>query len=100
MQHIRTIKEIPAMVKAMIAIVLRRERSSISSRLFIFILPYEVIKNTTPKVMIPTKYKTITDITKQPPQALTKSNKIKDKMNVIKIMESEIGQVVFKSAID
>lgn len=100
MQHISTKKEMPAIVKAMIAIVLRSERSSISSRVFIFILPYEVNKNTTPRVIIPAKYSTITEITKQPPQALTKSSKIKDKIKVMKTMESEIGQVVLRSAID
>jgi hypothetical protein len=39
-------------------------------------------------------------MTKQPPQALIKNNNIKDRINVKKIIEREIGHVCNKSDID
>lgn len=96
--QIRIIKEIPAITKATIATVYIKDWSWPIT--LIFILPLALIKHTTPNAIIAPKYSTIVDMTKQPPQALIKNNNIKERIKVIKIVESEIGHVCNKSAID
>ena len=66
----------------------------------IFILPYELIRQTTPNAIIVAKYRIITVTTRHPPQARMKNNSNNDRISVMKIIERDIGQVVFKSAID
>ena len=95
----RTKKEIPAITKAIIAMVLRSYGSWKLSKPLIWIFPSAVSKHTTPKVMISTKYNTMTDITKHPPHALMKNINPTDKRNVIKIIDKEIGHVCWRSAI-
>lgn len=90
----------PAIPNATYAIVLRAAGSWILFNTFKSILFYEVSKNTTPNDIIAAKYRTMTVITKHPPQARMKNNRITDNMRVMKITERDIGQVCFKSDID
>lgn len=89
----------PAITNAAIAMVL----ITLGSWPFITVIsifPSELIKHTTPKETIATKYRTITEMTRQPPQALIKKSSNNERIRVKKIIESEIGQVAFKSEID
>ena len=97
--HKTIIKDIPATTKAVIAIP-RITLGSWPLITVIFILPYELIKQTTPNAIIVAKYRMITVTTRHPPQARMKNNSSNDRISVMKIIERDIGQVVFKSAID
>lgn len=99
MQHRSTRKDMPAMTKAVIAI-LRIIEGSWPLITVILIFPSADIKHTTPKATIAPKYSTMTEITKHPPQALIKNSNKSDNISVMKIIVSEIGHVVFRSAID
>lgn len=96
----RTImNDIAAITNAAIAIPLITE-GSCPLITFMFIFPYELIIHTTPNATIVAKYSTITLTTRHPPQALMKNSSSRDRINAMNMVISDIGQVVFKSAID
>lgn len=100
MLQMRTIKDMPAITNATIAMNFITDTSWMALTITIFILPYAHRRVITPKVMMAAKYRIIVVMTKHPPQALMKIKSRSDRINVIKIIDNDIGHVAFKSAID
>lgn len=98
--HRSTKKDIPAIIKATIAIPLNTDISCMALTTTIFILPSAVNRHITPNVIMTAKYSTIVVMTRHPPQALIKNSNISDSINVMKIIARDMGQVAFKSAMD
>lgn len=98
--QMRTIKDMPAITNATIAMNFITDTSWMSLTMTIFILPYAHSRATTPKLIIAAKYRIIVVMTKHPPHALMNNKSKSDRINVMKIIDNDIGQVAFKSAID